>query len=73
MLSTQVYFPQELNDAILDKEEPYKERGKSPYRNRNDGVIKRSGGSTNAWPTIERVGQEIVATQTIVLKKLNLS
>ena len=73
MLSTQVYFPQELNDAILDTEEPYKERGKSPYRNQGDGVIKRSGGSTNAWPTIERVGQEIVATQTIVVKKLNLS
>ena len=73
MLGTQIYFPQELNDAILDKEEPYKERGKSPYRNQGDGVIKRSGGSTNAWPAIERVGQEIVATQTIVVKKLNLS
>jgi len=73
MLGTQIYFPQELNDAILSKEEPYKERGKSPYRNQGDGVIKRSGGSTNAWPAIERMGQEIVATQTIVANKLNLS
>ncbi|MBC9868910.1 MAG: hypothetical protein F7O42_13715 [Opitutae bacterium] len=71
MLSTQIYFPQELNDAILDKEDPYKERGRSPYRNKNDGVIKRSGGSTNAWPTTERAGRSIVATQTIVVKKLN--
>ncbi len=73
MLSTQIYFPQELNDTILDKEEPYMERGRSPYLNKNDGVIKRSGGSTNAWPTIERADQSIVATQTIVVKKLSPS
>lgn len=73
MLSTQVYFPQELNDAILEKEEPYKERGKSPYRNQGDGVIKRSGGSTNAWPAIARRGGSIEATQTIVVKRLSPS
>lgn len=70
MIGTQLYFPQELNDKILGQEQPYTKRGKSPYKNQGDMVIKRSGGGTNAWPTVvQRQSASILGTHTLVVKR----
>ena len=38
MVTTQLYFPEELNDRIFTTVDPYKKRGVSPTKNANDMI-----------------------------------
>ena len=69
MITTQLYFPQDLNDTILSTESPYETRGKSPYRNDGDIVLRRSRGDNVAWPKVVRSDGAVLAKQTLVVKK----
>jgi len=64
LITSQLYFPQELNDRI-HQTESYKTRGISPYRNENDVDIAMSSGAGGSWPAISRDGNLYVATLRI--------
>ena len=61
LITSQLYFPQELNDRI-HQTKSYGTRGISPYRNENDVDIAMSSGAGGSWPAISRDGDVYVAT-----------
>jgi len=61
LVTSQLYFPQELNDQI-HQTGTYMTRGTSPYRNETDVDIAMSSGAGGSWPTISREGDTYVAT-----------
>lgn len=61
LITSQLYFPQELNDQI-HRTGIYRTRGTSPYRNENDVDIAMASGAGGSWPAISRDGDAYVAT-----------
>lgn len=53
LITSQLYFPQELNDHI-HAQGAYKGRGLSPYRNAGDSTIASSAGAGGSWPAIKK-------------------
>lgn len=70
LLTTQLYFPEELTDAI-HQNGPYAERYPSPYRNSNDRVRLWGvdGEPEGVYPTMTREGKTQVGTLTIGVKR----
>ena len=64
LITSQLYFPQELNDRI-HQSGIYKTRGISPFRNENDVGIAMSSGAGGSWPAMSRDGDSYVATLRI--------
>ena len=60
LITSQMYFPQDLNDQI-HQTNPYQQRGVSPYRNDTDVDIAMASGAGGSWPTISRDGDAYVA------------
>jgi protocatechuate 3,4-dioxygenase beta subunit len=48
VLTSQVYFPEQVIAAV-EAQEPYRQRGPSPFTNRNDIAIHESEGATGGW------------------------
>ena len=64
LLTSQLYFPQDLNDEVHETG-AYKERGVSPYRNSTDAELVRSSGAAGSWPAVSREADRYVATLRI--------
>ena len=64
LITSQLYFPQELND-LIHQSGAYKARGISPYRNENDVDIAMSSGAGGSWPSISQEGGPYIATLRI--------
>lgn len=63
-LTTQLYFPDELLDAVLQRE-PYRSRGPSPFTRHNDVAIHDSRGADGGWPRMSREGDGWTASLTL--------
>ena len=64
LLTSQLYFPQTLNDEVHDTK-PYARHGRNPYRNKSDVDIAASYGAMGCWPTMTKKGTTHVATLKI--------
>jgi len=64
LITSQLYFPQELNDQI-HQTGTYRARGISSFRNENDVDIAMSSGAGGSWPAITRDGDAYVASLRI--------
>jgi protocatechuate 3,4-dioxygenase beta subunit len=64
LLTTQLYFPDDLNDSVLQTG-AYRERGISPFRNSTDMAIAGSSGAAGSWPQVRQEGDAFVATLRI--------
>ena len=58
VLTTQLYFPDEINAQVLSTAEPYKRRQGPLVSNRSDPVIKASRGATGGWPKMTALAGE---------------
>jgi protocatechuate 3,4-dioxygenase beta subunit len=65
VLTTQLFFPQELN-CLIQSLPPYNVRPLSPYTNEND-VILRQPGIQGVWPKISRLDRMYRAILTIIV------
>ena len=64
LITSQLYFPQELNDQVHQTGD-YRVHGVSPYRNENDVDIAMSSGAGGSWPAIVRDGDAYIASLRI--------
>jgi len=65
VMTNQVYFPDELIERLFANEDPYSERGPSPYTNANDFVIHESGGADGGFLQMSSVGRWQLGTLTL--------
>ena len=61
LITSQLYFPQELNDRI-HRTGDYRAHGISPYRNESDVDIAMSSGAGGSWPAVTRNGDVYTAS-----------
>jgi protocatechuate 3,4-dioxygenase beta subunit len=68
-LSTQLYFPEDLNTLVRTTEAPYLSRPQPLVNNRSDPVIRASRGAGGGWPKMTADGDGHVASLTIAVAK----
>lgn len=73
MITTHLYFPDELNEKIQTTAAAYKERGLSPFNNRNDTVIALHKGSAGGWLKITPDAEGYLGTLTIGIRRKSIS
>jgi protocatechuate 3,4-dioxygenase beta subunit len=66
LITTQLYFPQELSDRIHSETEPYKKFGPDPTRNATDHIYQADGG---ALLNIDDAKTGMVATAVLGVKR----
>jgi len=64
LLTTQLFFPQDLNCRIQSTQ-PYNVRSLSPFTNANDTVLRDSHGVQGGWPRTIQRGTSFTSTLTI--------
>ena len=65
LLTTQLYFPEEINRSIRDSIDPYRQRPNPIVNNNSDPIIAEMHGASGGWPKITRGINSDVASLTI--------
>lgn len=69
LVTSQMYFPQDLNDAVHDRD-PYAERGRSPKRNADDRFISQGTDDRSlVMPAMSTAGKTHVGALTIAVSR----
>jgi len=64
LLTTQIFFPQELNDRIQSFY-PYNKNPQCPVKNEDDPIINKYDGVIGGWPKVSPFGNKLIATLTL--------